>query len=221
MYTAVCVNGTSPWTVLHEAGALTQLPLMRTRFNWLPSSWIKGFCVLLLERSILWSSWELCGKKGKRKNFEHFVAALEMSLWKTSHIVESGSGEGLKARPEAALILTWLLSIPFSKTFECQWSGCYLLCIHVTNLACLAFLMWLWPRVLWNKSWGLCWSLLREMDHNFLAVGFTGNIENSLHGPLILLYSLKVRKTWSPDGRTSFSDMAGAAGCGRSWGKRL
>lgn len=97
---------------------------------------------------------------------------------------------------------------PFSKTFECQWSGCYLLCIHVTSLACLAFLMWLWPRVLWNKFWGLCWSLLREMDHNFLAVGFTGNIENSLHGPLILLYSLKVRKTWSPDGRTGFSDIA-------------
>lgn len=41
--------------------------------------------------------------------------------------------------------------------------------------------MWLWPRVLWNKSWGLCWSLLREMDHNFLAVGVTGNTENSLH----------------------------------------
>lgn len=36
---------------------------------------------------------------------------------------------------------------------------------------------------------------LKEKGHNLLAVGFIGNTENSLYGPLIQLRSLKVKKT--------------------------
>ena len=121
-------------------------------------------------------------------------------------------GEGREERSGAAPPASWHPDLglefvhPFSDVFECQWNGCHFLYIHGTNLTRLTFLMWLWPRLLWNKSWGLCWTLLREMDHNFLAVGFTGNTENSLHGPLNLLWSFKVRKTWSPEGRSGFGD---------------